>query len=159
MAKIKGGKESRIIRVMKAPLRALIKARDFYIKSMTECSCRFDYGTVIGCPTAQATTLPRSFSSSSTKSTNSTDDYRILVKAASTNSLGNRIDLTDFVKKQQVQQQAIRKSPANNLPRSRSIGFGRIDEDKPCEFEDTVEVKTDAYPRSRSHALHKRTMF
>ena len=164
MAKIKGGKESKFTRVMKAPLRALIKARDFYIQSMTQCSGHFDYGAAMGCPTAQVSTLPRSFSVSSTKSTNSTDDFRELVKVASTRSLGDKIEL-DFLKKQQLQQQGHRKSPvavigSNVLPRSQSVGFDRIDEDKPSEFEENVKViRTDVYPRSRSYAVHKRTMF
>lgn len=164
MAKIKGGKESRFTKIMKTPLRALIKARDFYIQSMTQCSGHFDYGTVMGCPTAQVNTLPRSFSASSTKSSNGTDDFRELVKAASTRSLGNKIELDFMKQQQQLHQGGLRKSPvaligSNNLPRSQSVGFGRIDEDKPCEFEENVKVRTDVMPRSRSYAVHKRTVF
>ncbi|XVF59237.1 hypothetical protein PTKIN_Ptkin07bG0260000 [Pterospermum kingtungense] len=153
-----GSKESKLSRYLKAPIRILIKARDFYIKSMTEYSDRIGYGTVMGCPTGQVNTLPRSYSVSSTKSSNRDDDFRELVRAASTRSLGNK------VRSELLQRQQARQSPnstvngANNMPRSRSVGIGRIDEDKPCdEFEDDVKVvKTDVFPRSRSYAVTKR---
>ncbi|XP_062073274.1 uncharacterized protein LOC133777595 [Humulus lupulus] len=161
MAKIKGDqKESKVGKIMKAPLRALIKARDLYIKSMTQCSSHFDYGAAMGCPTAHVNTLPRSFSVGSAKSTSNTDDFRELVKAASARSLGSKIDHHHNLD--------LRKSPAaaarpHNLPKSRSVGFGRIDEDKACdEFEENVDEvirTTNVYPRSRSYAVHRRTLF
>ncbi|GMN34293.1 hypothetical protein TIFTF001_004610 [Ficus carica] len=161
MSKNKAGKESKVTKIMKAPIRALIKVRDLYVQSMTECSGHFDYGTVMaGCPAGQVSALPRSFSvGSSTRSSNGSGDYRELVKVASTKSLGDKIEL-DFIKKQQ--KNGGRTSPAtasmNEIPRSRSVGIGRIDEDKPCEFEEDVKVRTDLYPRSRSYALPKRKM-
>ncbi|OMP01778.1 hypothetical protein COLO4_11600 [Corchorus olitorius] len=151
-------KESKISRILKAPIRVLIKARDFYIKSMTEYSDMVGYGTVLGCPTGQVSTLPRSYSTSSVKSSHGDDDLRELIRAASTRSLGNKIQL-DL---QRQQAAAARRSPnktpggPDNMPRSRSVGIGRIDEDKPCDFEEDVKVKTDVFPRSRSYAVSKR---
>ncbi|XVE86972.1 hypothetical protein DITRI_Ditri18aG0078800 [Diplodiscus trichospermus] len=151
----KGSKESKLSRYAKAPIRVLIKAKDFYIKSMAEYSERIGYGTVMGCPTVQVNTLPRSYSVSSTKSGNGGDDLRELMRAASTRSLGNKVQL-DLQKR----QQAARQFPNTNtraMPRSHSVGIGRIDEEKPCDFEeDDFKVKTDVFPRSRSYAVTKR---
>ncbi|XP_030499169.2 uncharacterized protein LOC115714569 [Cannabis sativa] len=168
MGKIKGVKESKVGRIMRAPLRALIKARDLYIKSMTQCSSHFDYGAAMGCPTAHVnTTLTRSFSTSSVNSNNnnSTQDFRELVKAASTRTLANNKIINHNHQKSTV---GVGSRPHNKLPKSRSVGFGRIDEDKACdEFEerdDQVMIRTtstahDAYPRSKSYAVHRRTLF
>ncbi|OMO56437.1 hypothetical protein CCACVL1_26550 [Corchorus capsularis] len=159
MSNKKERKESKISRILKAPIRILIKARDFYIKSMTEYSDMLGHGTVLGCPTGQVSTLPRSYSTSSVKSSHGDDDLRELIRAASTRSLGNKIQLD--LQRQQAAA-AARQSPnkttggPDNMPRSRSVGIGRIDEDKPCDFEEDVKVKTNVFPRSRSYAVSKR---
>ncbi|KAJ9170543.1 hypothetical protein P3X46_018643 [Hevea brasiliensis] len=158
MATKKPSKQSKLRKFIKAPIRILIKARDIYIKSMTECSDRLGYGTVMGCPTGQVVNhLPKSFSVNSTKSSNHDDDYRQLLRAASTRGLSNRVQL-DVLQRQQSQSP---KSPntcreANHMPRSHSVGIGRIDEEKPCDFdEDDIKVITDVFPRSRSYAVSK----
>ncbi|KAM1502524.1 hypothetical protein TB2_027027 [Malus domestica] len=154
----KPSKESRLTKFMKAPLRVLIKARDFYIMSMTECSGQFDYGTAMGCPGAQVpSTLPRSFSTSSTRSsTADNEDYRELTRAASARSLRNKIEF-DLARKAQLPRQPPVAGVPNAMSRSRSVGIGRIDEDKACEFEEEVQFKRDVYPRSRSYAVSRRT--
>ncbi|KAI4315089.1 hypothetical protein L6164_027935 [Bauhinia variegata] len=150
MTKNKVGKESKLMRYVKAPMRFLIKARDLYVDSMRQCSTNLAYyDAAMGCPNAGAplvTTLPRSFSVGSTRSTYHTDDFKELVRAASVRSCGNRIGSPASAK----------KSP-NTVPRSHSVGIGRIDEDKPCDFGDDVKVNTSIFPRSRSYAHHKRT--
>ncbi|KAG2724105.1 hypothetical protein I3760_01G002600 [Carya illinoinensis] len=143
------GKESKLSKYIKTPIRILAKIRDFYIKGMTECSGRFDYGTgtALGCPTTHISTLPKSFSTSSARSSNNNEDFQDLVRVASTRSLGNKVQ----------QQAVVAKSPTttapDNMPRSRSVGFGRIDEDKPCEFEEVIKLDAKVYPRSRSYAV------
>ena len=157
----KNSKGNRFMRFMKAPIRVLIKARDFYMKSMTECSTRFDYGGMaMGCPTAQVpSALPRSFSTSSVKSSSSSnnDDYRELVRAASARSTSAYSrKMEDLGRK----QQQINSTGANNemMNRSRSVGIGRIDEDKACEFgEEDVKVNKNLFPRSKSSAVARRT--
>ncbi|GMJ03857.1 hypothetical protein like AT4G37700 [Hibiscus trionum] len=145
-----GSKESRLSRYLKAPVRFLVKAGNFYVKSMTEYSERVGYGTVMGCPTGQVNTLPRSYSVGSTRSGNGgDDDFRELVRAASTRTIDNKARF-DFDRRQQARQ-----SP--KMPRSHSVGIGRIDEDKTCEFEeDVIKVKPAYFPRSRSYAVSKR---
>lgn len=149
----KKAKESRLRRCMKAPFKFLAGFRDLYIHSMTECAGQVNYGTVMGCPTAQVSSLPKSFSVSSSKSSGD-QDLSELIRVASTRSLTNKIEL-DLLRQQQS-----RKSPvtsANVVPRSMSVGIGRIDEDKPCEFGEDVKVNADVIPRSRSYAVPKRT--
>ncbi|KAK3210995.1 hypothetical protein Dsin_015701 [Dipteronia sinensis] len=150
----KSSKDGKLSKYFKSTLRILSKARDFYIRTMTECSDKVTYATAMGCPTAQPISLPRSYSTmSSSKSSNNEEDFRELVRAASTRGLGGRIE-HDLLRKQQVRQ----TPTTNNMPRSYSVGVGRIDEDKPCDsFDEDVLHKTSVYPRSRSHAVRKRT--
>ncbi|KAF7828605.1 Uncharacterized conserved protein UCP031279 [Senna tora] len=148
----KNSKESRLSRCMKAPIRFLSKARDFYIHGMTECSGRFAYvDAAMGCPAGQLSALPRSFSLSSSTRSTSADDYKDLVRAASmrrTYNNGNGHPL-DFDR--------LRRPPPQTVPRSRSVAIGRIDEDKPCDFGDDVAVKPNVYPRSKSYGVHRRS--
>ena len=143
-------KESKLSRYMKAPLRFLKKARDMYVYGMIECSGQLSYVEAsIGCPTGQLCTLPRSFSvGSATRSTTSDDDFKELVRAASLRSYGNRVQFGDAA------AAAVKKM---KMHRSRSVGiFGRIDEEKVCEFgDDGIKVRPNAYPRSKSYAARR----
>ncbi|KAG6724835.1 hypothetical protein I3842_02G001800 [Carya illinoinensis] len=149
-------KHTRLSRYVKAPIRILIKIREFYVQGMTELSGRFEYGTAMGCPTPQISTLPKSFSTNSARSSNNNEDFRELMRAASTRGLGNKVQ-ADLLRR----QQAVGNSPATaapgNVSRSHSVAFGRIDEDKPCDFEEDIKVNADVYPRSRSYAVARRS--
>ncbi|KAK7330937.1 hypothetical protein VNO77_25143 [Canavalia gladiata] len=135
---IERGKESKVRRYIKASLRFLTRVRDIYVEGMIQCSGHFAYAeAALGCPTGQLSTLPRSFS---VNSATSDDDFKDLVRAASLRSYGNRVEFGDAVIK---------------MPRSRSVGIGKIDENKPCDyFEDDalIKVKPNIYRRSRSYA-------
>ncbi|KAG5102608.1 hypothetical protein JHK84_047577 [Glycine max] len=138
-------KESKLSRYMKAPLRFLKKARDMYVHGMIECSGQLSYVEAsMGCPTGQLCTLPRSFSvGSATRSAASDEDFEELVRAASLRSYGGRVVFGD----------AAAAAVEMKMPRSRSVGIGRIDEDKVCEFGDNgIKVRPNAYPRSKSYA-------
>ncbi|KAG5154596.1 hypothetical protein JHK82_012565 [Glycine max] len=140
-------KESKLSRYMKAPLRFLKKARDMYVKGMIECSGQLSYVEAsIGCPTGQLCTLPRSFSvGSATRSTTSDDDFKELVRAASLRSYGNRVQFGDAA------AAAVKKM---KMHRSRSVGiFGRIDEEKVCEFGDDG-IKREGTPHLREEGFH-----
>ncbi|CAK7339737.1 unnamed protein product [Dovyalis caffra] len=132
------------------------------MKGMAEYS---DQVYVMSCPTGNLNNLPRSHSVSSTKSNHFDDDYRELLRAASTRSaLGrssnSRINMDVPTRQQQygAHQQAATKV-ADDMPRNRSVAIGRIDEETPSDFDEDqdVKVKTDAFPRSRSYAVTKRT--
>ncbi|CAI8609377.1 unnamed protein product [Vicia faba] len=129
-------KGRKLSRFMKAPLRLMIKIRNMYVNGMIQCSRDFAYvdHTAMGCPT-QFYSLPRSFS---VNSTTSEDDFKELVRVVSrTISNENRVE---------------------SVSRSRSVGIGKIDEDKVYEFEsdDTIKAKPLLYSRSRSCAIRSR---
>ncbi|XP_022132695.1 uncharacterized protein LOC111005494 [Momordica charantia] len=148
----KMNKGSKLRELVKASGRLLSRVRDFYIRSLTECSNHLDYGMALTGPAGQLPThLPKSYSVGSTASSHGGDDYSELLRAASTRSLSKKIE---------PDLQAARKSPMagpNNVPRSQSVGIGRIDEEKTYEFEEDFKPSnSDAYPRSRSYAVHRR---
>lgn len=126
--------------------------------------------------------LPKSFSTSVTSSWSSNlegEDLRELIRANSTtntndpnNKLRVAIDvelyLKQLIKEQQMkQQQQLQESKSKGgvVPRSCSVGMGKIDEDKPFEEEEeeededggTTDLKKGTnrtmFPRSKSHAV------
>ncbi|KAL2318428.1 hypothetical protein Fmac_032304 [Flemingia macrophylla] len=147
----KGESGSVLSRIVSSPLRALGKARDMYVRSITNCGQHVSYGD----PLEGAGRFSRSRSVATTTSSSSevSDDYAELLRAASARTLVNRIDM-DLVLKQQQQQQ--RGSDSKGLPKSSSVGMAKIDEDSPYEVCDGgVAIVTDPYPRSRSYAVGK----
>ncbi|GAU45426.1 hypothetical protein TSUD_182950 [Trifolium subterraneum] len=145
MTKKDSSKGSKLSKYMKAPLRILKKVRDMYVHGMIQCSHDLAYvnHATIGYPT-QFYSLPRSFS---VNSTTSHDDFKELVRAASLKIRdSNHVELG---------------AEAMKVPRSHSVGIGRIEEDKVCEFEDIdddngnddIKVKPLLYSRSRSCAI------
>lgn len=125
-------KGSKLISYMK-------KVRDFYVRGMIAWSGHMTYAdAAIGCPTGNLSTIPRSFSAQNSATRSRDHEFKDLIRASATSL----------------------KSPRNGaaaikLPRSRSIAIGRIDEDRPCEFEidDIVKVKPLFYRRCRSYAI------
>ncbi|KAG4931549.1 hypothetical protein GYH30_048254 [Glycine max] len=147
MMRSKKQSQNKFVRIMASPIRALGKARDMYVRSITNCGQHVSYYG--GDPTEGAGRFSRSHSvATSTRSEVVSEDYAELLRAASARTLANRIDM-DLVLKQQQQQHA-NSSKGNNLPKSSSVGMARIEEDKPYDSEKGV---TDSYPRSRSYAV------
>eukprot|EP00262_Sarcandra_glabra_P004910 TRINITY_DN16149_c0_g1_i1.p1 TRINITY_DN16149_c0_g1~~TRINITY_DN16149_c0_g1_i1.p1 ORF type:complete len:154 (+),score=14.88 TRINITY_DN16149_c0_g1_i1:149-610(+) len=141
-------RESKLSRCLKAPIRVLCKARDLYVNSLTGCAGRLNYDTVMGCPVGVVSTLPRSFSNTSSRASED-EDLRELIRAASQRNLVDKLGITNT----NVQP----KGSKGVVPRSFSVGIGRIDEDKPCDFKEDFKVSSDVlYPRSRSYAVSKR---
>lgn len=134
---------------MKAPLRFLKKARDMYVQGMIHCSAQLsNVDAAMGCPTAHPSMLPRSFSvGSATRSAASDDDFKELIRAASLRTYGTAFDFGEAA------------AMKMKMPRSRSVGIGRIDEDKPCEFGDDEAIKVrprpNVYPRSKSYSTRR----
>ncbi|GLJ28388.1 hypothetical protein SUGI_0558690 [Cryptomeria japonica] len=116
-----------------SPIPYLVKARDFYMRSISECAGRANYsglGVSMAAP-------PKSFSSSTVRND---DEFAELVRAAS---------------------QTSKSSPGaqgSEIPRSFSTNaapcVGRIDEESPCYFGGSFRknvVQSDLrYPRNRS---------
>ncbi|MED6130692.1 hypothetical protein PIB30_003270 [Stylosanthes scabra] len=145
---------NKFVWIITTPFRVLGKAKDMYVRSITQCGQTVTYSNP-GDAVGRFQNLPRSYSSATSMSGAGSEDYSELVRAASARTLGNRIDV-DFVLKQQ--QQARAQAQDNNqpagLPKSVSVGMGRIDEDKPFDLNEGDEgVVPNSYPRSRSYAV------
>ncbi|CAN4079804.1 unnamed protein product [Withania somnifera] len=145
-----GSKESRIKKCMKAPIRVLVKARDYYVHSLLDCSGSIGYGSVMGVP--QISALPRNLSVNSSVSSSRDEDFRELVQIASRKSLVNKVE-PELLRQNSLAKNALN---INVVPRSRSVAIGRIDEDKPCDFAEEVKMNTDVFTRSRSCAVFSR---
>ncbi|MBA0566380.1 hypothetical protein Golob_011204 [Gossypium lobatum] len=146
----KPGTRNKVIRYLKVPFKALGKARDFYVRSLTSCASRIGHGH---CPShfpVEYYELPRSFceSSSPTRNVNKDDDITELIRAASvrSSSYGNEMDM--FSPKQLRLKMRSRGLPKN---------MGRIDEDKPCVFEDN-DVVFEMKRKCRIKSQHQQPM-
>ncbi|MED6124146.1 hypothetical protein PIB30_056313 [Stylosanthes scabra] len=151
----KGGESSnKLVRIITTPIRVLGKAKDMYVRSITQCGQTVTYSN----PGDAVGRFQRSYSAATSMSGAGSEDYSELVRAASARTLGNRIDV-DFVLKQQQQARAQVHQDQDNqqpagLPKSVSVGMGRIDEDKPFDLNEGDEgVVPNSYPRSRSYAV------
>ncbi|KAJ6872024.1 hypothetical protein NC651_031199 [Populus alba x Populus x berolinensis] len=69
--KTKAQNQSKFMRVMTIPVRVLCKARDVYVKSMTDFSMRMSNGPSMALLAGQHPPLPRSFSVGSSRITDS----------------------------------------------------------------------------------------
>lgn len=163
----KARQQNRFLRIITYPARALGKARDFYVRSITSCSDNFGHGTlVMGMPSSNySASLPRSYSANSSASTDVNDDLRELIRAASTRTSSDNIDINCLYLQQLIMKQQMSNSVAGpkSMPlRSCSVGMGKIDEENPSVFasEDNANnmKPKDAYPRSRSHAVNRRSV-
>ncbi|KAK7321629.1 hypothetical protein VNO77_32457 [Canavalia gladiata] len=148
----KGHSESMLMRIMCSPIRALVKARDMYVRSITNCGQHMSYGNPVDAA-GRFSALSRSQSAATSRSEDS-DDFSELMRIASARTLANRIDMDLVLKQQQQQQQANSKG----LPKSSSVGMARIDEEKPYDSEGGVAFVSDNYPRSKSYAVGKRNL-
>lgn len=186
--------QNKLMKIITMPFKFLKKGKDMYVRSMMDYAEKPRHGSsssnLMGSmKKGQAVSgLPKSFSSSVTSSWSSnleSDDLRELIRANST-SISNdpknklRADmemyLKQLIKEQQIKQldqQSLeiisksRSSKSGVVPRSWSVGMGKIDEEKPFEEDEEEEeegttntntfkglYKTDVlYPRSRSHAV------
>ncbi|XP_042012229.1 uncharacterized protein LOC121760657 [Salvia splendens] len=126
---------------MKGPAKILARARDFYIRSMTTCAGH----AAVGVPNLHFQSLPRSFSANSDYSSRD-DDFRELTRIASTRAKAK----ADLLRATSSSPTGPGRVPA--VARSRTVSIGRIDEDKPYEFDShgpTLRSKSYAPSRSR----------
>ncbi|ONI33382.1 hypothetical protein PRUPE_1G420800 [Prunus persica] len=166
MRSTKEQNKNKFMRIITVPIRALSKAKDFYVRSMTDVAERVSYGNTMGGPGGQfSSSLPKSFSSRSTSGSSeaSGDDFSELIRAASARSYGTRIDVDAILKEQQLKRSATTTTMGSKavLPKCSSVAMGRIDEDGPADFDEHAagDVKPDLfYPRSRSYAVTKRSV-
>ncbi|GMP60685.1 hypothetical protein CsSME_00023441 [Camellia sinensis var. sinensis] len=58
----KASNQNRLMRFITIPIRALGKARDFYVRIITDCAQRVSYGGAMGIQSGPIHNLPKSFS-------------------------------------------------------------------------------------------------
>ncbi|XP_030528643.1 uncharacterized protein LOC115739601 [Rhodamnia argentea] len=133
-----------------APLRALSRARDLYVRSLLSCASAVGSGHV-ACPGGQLEPLPRSFSVGSSR-LDGDDDFRELVRAASAKGgLGYSAEDLDAALRQIRKNRPAVGQGARVLPKSCSVGMGRIEEERECDVGD--EKERESVRRSRSYAV------
>ncbi|TKY74960.1 hypothetical protein E2542_SST03725 [Spatholobus suberectus] len=150
MRKGKEQKQNKLVRMITTPFRVLGKARDMYVRSITKCGHNMNYSNPVDAA-GRFEALPRSYSTATSRSDN--EDFAELLRAASARTLVDRIDVDLVLKQQQAQARPV---SSNGLPKSTSVGMGRIDEDTPYDLgQGDVPVVPKSYPRSRSYAVGK----
>ncbi|KAJ6905735.1 hypothetical protein NC652_023480 [Populus alba x Populus x berolinensis] len=174
-------KRSKLVVVLLAPFTVLRKAGNFYMKFVADCSDMVgnDYNGMVGGPTAQMSTLPKSFSSNSMRESTSGRRSGPLqsasgrrsgpLQSASGRGSGVLSESASGRRSHEMQpdmhyreagvmrrESSMRYSNGMAM-RSYSVGIGKIgkiEEEKPCSFrEDDEDDKVDVFPRSRSHAV------
>ncbi|MED6123461.1 hypothetical protein PIB30_049351 [Stylosanthes scabra] len=160
--KSKGQSKNIFVRIMVSPIRALGKARDIYVRSITKCGDSMNYSNPMDAAN-RFSALSRSHSAATSRRSelSNDEDFAELIRAASARALGNRIDM-DFVLKQHQHQQHQNHHHVHNskgLPKSSSVGMARIDEEGDYS-EGSVGVHggfgvPELYPRSKSYAVSK----
>ncbi|CAI9115883.1 OLC1v1016896C1 [Oldenlandia corymbosa var. corymbosa] len=149
--KTKGGHQNKFLRIITIPFRALGKARDLYVKSMTSYATKVGYGTnYMGTNSpSYATVLPKSFSANLSRADDN-EDLRELIRAASARTVAEKMDINQLMLQHQMMmgqhqnnQNQRPPPPQSRLggvgvvgpkgmpPRSISVGMARIDEEKP----------------------------
>ncbi|CAL0322515.1 unnamed protein product [Lupinus luteus] len=145
--KTKEHKQSFFAKMIASPMKALGKARDMYVRSVTKCSQSMCYNVPME-GFGGYTPLSRSYSTGTSSRSEENDDLAELIRVASARTMGDRFgmgfDMKQYQQQQQLQKQ--QKTP-KGLLKSSSVGLPKIDEDKPFQ--------QDYYPRSRSYAVGK----
>ena len=133
-----------IIWIFKTPIRALCKAKNLYVKGITNFSTTYNQPTMI-IKDANKPSLHRSFSTTAMESNNhSRQPSGDLIRANSTSTIQvGRVDVEHYIiqqqqhqhqqQQEQEQQQQLYGS-RKRVPRSCSLGMGRIDEDRVSSF-------------------------
>ncbi|PON86844.1 hypothetical protein TorRG33x02_173700 [Trema orientale] len=155
-------KQSKLKHYMLTPIRVLSRARDFYVKIMMNDCVGVDCdGGVVGPSAPALSRFPKRFSTVNLPS-NDDENLRKLLRMVSSKRNINHVEINknlgsdDHMQRQGV---IVRQGPMSigygggTMGRSYSVGLGkigRIDEDRPCTFEEDIDLKVggDLYPRS-----------
>ncbi|WOG84543.1 hypothetical protein DCAR_0103727 [Daucus carota subsp. sativus] len=150
-------KRSKIKRCIRAPIRALGRARDLYIRTMNNLAGQMhSSGGPLVYQSVPVARLPRSFTVNPASGRNDDGDFRELLRVASARSLGNKIEMDSIRRQQSLSGKTmLGECKVVKVPRSQSLAIGRIDEDHTCEFGDVdsfVKKTADVFARSTSAA-------
>ncbi|KAE8716715.1 Detected protein of unknown function [Hibiscus syriacus] len=141
---------SKLRHYMSKPVRALHRARDFYVKSLEDCASKVGgHDGLLGCPAPQVSRLPKSFNFNYSKSNNDEKFMNFLETMSKKRSMES-----DVQEREEEPRHVEDRHGGFNRSYSTIAGLGRIDEDEPCYFEEEDAV----YARSRS-CVYKRCSY
>ncbi|KAL9233901.1 hypothetical protein vseg_008836 [Gypsophila vaccaria] len=132
--------QKRFMKVIKMPIKALARARDYYVRTMNNYADNGTYeGLGWGGP-VYSDPIPRSLSTTTMRSGDMDRDLKELVRAASTGALGNKVTMTSFVisstndekcttRPMQNNQKVALSSCSKGVPRSGSVVMAKIEEE------------------------------
>ncbi|KAL0424111.1 UNVERIFIED_CONTAM: hypothetical protein Sradi_0945900 [Sesamum radiatum] len=130
--------ESRFARYMRGPVKALARARDLYVRSLSGCADHVHCADSMGFPAPHFESLPRSFSTNSSYSKD--EDLKELVRIASTRSLPEKWRRSSTVPENRRRwHAAARWSLAGSMKRSR-VNLEKISTERDRGFIRGVEV-------------------
>ncbi|KAE8707599.1 Detected protein of unknown function [Hibiscus syriacus] len=135
---------------------------------MVECAGRTGYGGKVICHTLpEPSRLPKSFSVGSSTA-NDGEEFRQLLRSASKHGVDHKVEQKTQQQQQQQQSGVNQRTMGSSASRvmgtrSYSVGIGkigRIDEDRPCSFEeDVIDAMADLMcPQSRCRAVKRNLM-
>ncbi|KAI3758468.1 hypothetical protein L6452_06031 [Arctium lappa] len=159
-------KPTNMVRIIKTPIRAISKALDLYVKGITNFSVTYNKPAMIMETTIESQQLPRSFSASRVYDNDQPVEGALVrsISTAAISSRANQMTVTNLElsviqhHRHQLQSCASRKG----VPRSCSVGMGRIDEDRVSSFRDeSISVRNklamreddSTFSRSRTSGL------
>ncbi|KAK4383701.1 hypothetical protein Sango_2751500 [Sesamum angolense] len=129
--------ESRFARYMRGPVKALARARDLYVRSLSGCADHVHCADSMGFPAPHFESLPRSFSTNSSYSKD--EDLKELVRIASTRSLTGKVEAELQRSGKPRWHAAARWSLAGSMKRSR-VNLEKISTERGRGFIRGVEV-------------------
>ncbi|KAL9417673.1 hypothetical protein AB3S75_040625 [Citrus x aurantiifolia] len=141
--KSKEKKKTTFMQIMSSPVLLLRNARDSYINSFNGCANDVGRGGVVVCPVPHVSHVPKNFSYGSSKSRDDEKLREMLRQATCKRIIGREVGLNLQRQTEVIEATTMRKSYSVGVGK-----IGRIDEDKPCSFEENL-----SYPRSKSHAI------
>ncbi|CAM8936552.1 unnamed protein product [Rhodiola kirilowii] len=113
-------KSNKFVRLMKLPIRALSRARDYYVRRMVDCGQVSRYPGSHGPSGGHGFSRSFSVASSAVSDDHRSEDFKELVRAASVRTLASGV---------KVERRVARSA-------SVGVGMGRIDEEKAFEDSD-----------------------
>ncbi|GFY89505.1 hypothetical protein Acr_06g0014450 [Actinidia rufa] len=148
--------QSKFMKLVRAPITILSKARDLYMKRLFDCASKHGLsGANAVCP---APLVPRNPSVGSTNEVVHGEEVRELVRVVSKRDVaGTRVEI---LKVDGLKEEGKPTVGAIGVGRSYSVGIGRIgriDEDKPCEFEEEEGHHVQANGNIRNQQLYPRS--
>ncbi|KAL7236394.1 hypothetical protein ACSBR1_019640 [Camellia fascicularis] len=161
-------KQSKFMICIRTPIRILNKAIDFYEKTLLDCAGKTSCRSVVCSVPQLLPHLPRNNNNNNhhvgLSNEIDNEDVRRLARVVSKRHTGREATMNIDL---QQEEGEVAKGGNDGVGRSYSVGIGkigRIDEDKPCEFEeeeeedDVLEGKnTDLLkPRSKSYGVRRR---